>query len=98
MIVLNQKTIELERSLFEVRKYACSRDAQKLLDIMNHFVNNYNEYQPTPEMKNEYQTIMYRLPLIIGSKAFNSKYATVSQKQKISIVSAFKPDVKDLIF
>ena len=98
MIVLDQKTIELERSLFEVRKYACSRDAQKLLDIMNHFVNNYNEYQPTPEMNNEYQTIIYRLPLIIGSKAFDTKYATVSQKQKISIVSAFKPDVKDLIF
>ena len=98
MIVLDQKTIELERSLFEVRKYSCSRDAQKLLDMMNHFVNNYNEYHPTPELNNEYQTIIYRLPLIIGSKAFDTKYATVSQKQKISIVSAFKPDVKDLIF
>lgn len=69
MIVQDGKTKELNRSLFEVRKYACSRDAQTLLNMMNHFVNN-----------------------------FDSKYGLVNHKRKGSIVSAFKTEVKDLIF
>lgn len=68
-----EKTKELNRSLFEVRKYAFSRDAQTLLNMMNHFVNNFDPYKPLPpNLDNEYKTIMNPLLLIIGFKIWFS--------------------------